>query len=81
MDAFLYELKNQKDKLANKKIWSRRSSILPEFINTTVRIYNGRNFVRCKVTEDKVGHKFGEFALTRKRRPNLASKAPPRSKK
>ena len=74
VDAFLYELKNQKDRLANKKIWSRRSSILPEFLNTTVRIYNGRNFVRCKVTEDKVGHKFGEFALTRKRRPMGANK-------
>lgn len=74
VDAFLAELKNKKDVLANKKIWSRRSSILPEFLNTTVRIYNGRNFVRCKVTEEKVGHKFGEFALTRKRRPFGAPK-------
>lgn len=75
VDAFLAELKNKRDVLANKKIWSRRSSILPEFLNTTVRIYNGRNFVRCKVTEEKVGHKFGEFALTRKRRPFGAPKA------
>lgn len=74
VDAFLAELKNKKDVLANKKIWSRRSSILPEFLNTTVRIYNGRNFVRCKVTEEKVGHKFGEFAITRKRRPFGAPK-------
>lgn len=69
MDAFLLEIKNKKDLLANRKVWSRKSSILPEFVNSVFRVYNGKNFVRCKVTEDKVGHKFGEFALTRKRRP------------
>ncbi|KAK0596279.1 hypothetical protein LWI29_014311 [Acer saccharum] len=78
VDAFLYELKNQKDRLANKKVWSRRSSILPEFLDSTVRIYNGKHFVRCKVTEEKVGHKFGEFALTRKRRPMGATKGAPK---
>ncbi|KAL5851854.1 hypothetical protein ACOSQ3_006972 [Xanthoceras sorbifolium] len=81
VDAFLYELKNQKDRLANSKVWSRRSSILPEFLNSTLRIYNGRNFVRCKVTEDKVGHKFGEFALTQKRRPLGVPKGSPKGKK
>ncbi|KAI9192687.1 hypothetical protein LWI28_026568 [Acer negundo] len=78
VDAFLYELKNQKDRLANRKVWSRRSSILPEFLNSTIRIYNGKHFVRCKVTEEKVGHKFGEFALTRKRRPMGATKGAPK---
>lgn len=71
MDAFLMRLKNNKDLLANRKIWSRRSTILPEFVGSTVRIYNGKTFTRCKITEEKVGHKFGEFALTRKRRPHL----------
>ncbi|KAK3432921.1 hypothetical protein EUGRSUZ_D00430, partial [Eucalyptus grandis] len=68
VDAFLSKIKDRRDLLSNKKIWSRRSSILPEFVNTTMRIYNGKNFVRSKITEDKVGHKFGEFALTRKRK-------------
>ncbi|CAI0542702.1 unnamed protein product [Linum tenue] len=68
VDAFLLKLKNKGDPLNNRKIWSRRSVILPEFLNSTVRIYNGKSFVRCKITEAKVGHKFGEFALTRRRK-------------
>jgi small subunit ribosomal protein S19 len=53
-----------------KKIWSRRSSILPEFVGSSVLIYNGKTHVRCKINEGKVGHKFGEFAFTRRRRPH-----------
>ncbi|XP_057454569.1 ribosomal protein S19, mitochondrial-like [Lotus japonicus] len=68
IDAFLYKMKKNKDLLTNKTIWSRRSTILPEFVDTTVKIYNGKTTVRCKITEGKVGHKFGEFALTRKRK-------------
>ncbi|XP_065868521.1 small ribosomal subunit protein uS19m-like [Euphorbia lathyris] len=68
VDAFLLKIKKKPDLLANKKIWSRRSVILPEFVGQTVRIYNGKTFVRCKITETKVGHRFGEFAYTRKRR-------------
>ncbi|XVE48489.1 hypothetical protein DITRI_Ditri01bG0005800 [Diplodiscus trichospermus] len=59
VDAFLAKMKNNKRLLDNRKIWSRRSTILPEFVDQTVRIYNGKNFVRCKITEGKVGHKFG----------------------
>nr|YP_009519733.1 ribosomal protein S19 [Nepenthes ventricosa x Nepenthes alata]YP_010890432.1 ribosomal protein S19 [Nepenthes khasiana]AYC21364.1 ribosomal protein S19 [Nepenthes ventricosa x Nepenthes alata]WAU46687.1 ribosomal protein S19 [Nepenthes khasiana] len=69
-DAFLLRMKKKRDLLLNRKIWSRRSSILPEFVDCSVRIYNGKTFVRCKITEGKVGHKFGEFAFTRKRRPS-----------
>ncbi|KAM7273385.1 hypothetical protein ACFE04_028049 [Oxalis oulophora] len=71
IDAFLWKIK-QKDinLLKNKKIWSRRSTILPEFVGQTVSIYNGKTHVRCKITEDKVGHKFGEFASTRRRKKN-----------
>lgn len=49
------------------KIWSRRSTILPQFVGKTVSIYNGRIFIQCKISPDMIGHKFGEFAVTRKR--------------
>ncbi|KAK6925292.1 Ribosomal protein S19/S15 [Dillenia turbinata] len=68
IDAFLLRMKKKRESLLNRKIWSRRSSISPEFVDCSVRIYNGKTPVRCKITEGKVGHKFGEFASTRKRR-------------
>ena len=49
------------------KIWSRRSVILPQFVDKTFAIHNGKQFVRLKVNEEMIGHKFGEFALTRKK--------------
>lgn len=49
------------------KIWSRRSVILPQFMEHTVMIYNGKSFISLKITEDMVGHKFGEFATTRRK--------------
>ena len=49
------------------RIWSRRSVILPQFIHEKVVVYNGKSFVPVQITEDMVGHKFGEFAMTRKR--------------
>ena len=58
-------LQHSLDKRIN--IWSRRSVIIPQFINQQVYIYNGNTFVSLLVTEDMVGHKFGEFAITRKR--------------
>jgi len=45
--------------------WSRRSTITPAFVGFTVAVYNGREHVPVYVTEDLVGHKFGEFAPTR----------------
>lgn len=69
VDAFLFRIKKNRESLMSRKIWSRRSSILPEFVDCSVLIYNGKTFVRCKITEGKVGHKFGEFAFTRRRRP------------
>jgi small subunit ribosomal protein S19 len=47
------------------KTWSRRSTILPEFVGVTVAIHNGKKFLPIFVTEDMVGHKLGEFAPTR----------------
>ena len=48
------------------KTWSRRSTIFPEFIGHTFAVHNGKEFIPAYVTEDMVGHKLGEFALTRK---------------
>ena len=47
------------------KIWSRRSTILPQFVGITFGVYNGKKFIPVSVSEDMVGHKFGEFAPTR----------------
>ncbi|MEN8721470.1 MAG: 30S ribosomal protein S19 [Alphaproteobacteria bacterium] len=47
------------------KIWSRRSTILPQFIGLTFGVYNGQKFIPVLVSEDMVGHKFGEFSPTR----------------
>ena len=48
------------------KTWSRRSTIYPAFIGHTIPVHNGKEFIPVYVTEDMVGHKLGEFALTRK---------------
>ena len=47
------------------KIWSRRSTILPQFVGLTFGVYNGLKFVPVNVTEEMVGHKLGEFSPTR----------------
>jgi hypothetical protein len=47
------------------RIWSRRSTILPQFVGLTFGVYNGQKHVPVIVTEEMVGHKFGEFAPTR----------------
>ena len=47
------------------KIWSRRSTILPQFVGITFGVYNGQKHIPVHVTEEMVGHKFGEFAPTR----------------
>ena len=46
---------------------ARNATILPKFIENTVEIYNGKKFSEVNITEEMVGHKFGEFAATRKR--------------
>ena len=48
------------------KTWSRRSTIFPDFIGHTFSVHNGKEHIPVYVTEDMVGHKLGEFALTRK---------------
>ncbi len=47
------------------RTWSRRSTILPQFVGVTFGVYNGRKFIPVYVTENMVGHKLGEFSPTR----------------
>ena len=47
------------------RTWSRRSTILPQFVGLTFGVYNGQKFIPVLVTENMVGHKFGEFSPTR----------------
>ena len=47
------------------KMWSRRSTILPQFVGLTFGVYNGKKHVPVQVNEEMVGHKFGEFSPTR----------------
>jgi len=47
------------------KTWSRRSTVLPQFVGLTFSVYNGMKFIPVSVNEDMVGHKLGEFAPTR----------------
>jgi small subunit ribosomal protein S19 len=65
-----YLLKKAKDYLSSSKkqiikTWSRRSTILPQFVGINFAVHNGKKFVSISVTEGMVGHKFGEFAPTR----------------
>ncbi len=47
------------------KTWSRRSTVLPDFVGLTIAVHNGKQHIPVYVTENMVGHKLGEFALTR----------------
>jgi small subunit ribosomal protein S19 len=56
------------------KTWSRRSTILPEFIGLTIAVHNGKQHIPVFVTENMVGHKLGEFSLTRTFKGHTAGK-------
>ena len=47
------------------KTWSRRSTVLPEMIGFTIAVHNGKNHIPVMINENMIGHKLGEFALTR----------------
>ncbi len=47
------------------RTWSRRSTILPEFVGHTIAVHNGKKFIPVYITENMVGHKLGEFSFTR----------------
>ncbi|GAA3739578.1 MULTISPECIES: 30S ribosomal protein S19 [Sphingorhabdus] len=59
------ETAQETSKAAPIKTWSRRSTILPQFVGLTFSVYNGHKFIPVSVNEDMVGHKLGEFAPTR----------------
>jgi small subunit ribosomal protein S19 len=68
VDPFLVKRVEDSTKNNQKKVWktwSRRSTILPEFVGHTFAVHNGRKFIPVFVTENMVGHKLGEFAPTR----------------
>ncbi len=56
------------------KTWSRRSMVHPDMVGLTIAVYNGRQHVPVLITENMVGHKLGEFALTRTYRGHAADK-------
>ncbi len=62
------------------KTWSRRSTIVPEFVGHTFAVHNGRKFVPVYVTEQMIGHKLGEFAPTRTYRGHGADKKAKKSR-
>ena len=57
---------NSENKKTVIKTWSRRSTIYPDFVGHTIAVHNGKDFIPVYITEEMVGHKLGEFALTRK---------------
>ncbi len=58
------KIKNQTNKMPIKT-WSRKSTIIPEFVGHSFLIYNGKKFIPIKISEEMVGHKLGEFSPTR----------------
>ena len=58
------KIKNQTNK-SPIKTWSRKSTIIPEFVGISFLIYNGKKFIPIKISEEMVGHKLGEFSPTR----------------
>jgi small subunit ribosomal protein S19 len=68
VDAHLLNRINDMNRRNEKKVyktWSRRSTVMPEFIGHTIAVHNGRKFIPVYVTENMVGHKLGEFSPTR----------------
>jgi small subunit ribosomal protein S19 len=66
-DHLFKKVRKQKESGARQPIqtWSRRSTIVPEFVGHTFMVHNGKTFNNVYITEDMVGHKLGEFAPTR----------------
>ncbi len=65
---------NEKNERNVIKTWSRRSTIVPDFIGHTLAVHNGRKFIPVYVTENMVGHKLGEFSPTRTFRSHSGDK-------
>jgi small subunit ribosomal protein S19 len=56
------------------KTWSRRSTVLPDFVGLTIAVHNGKQHIPVFITENMVGHKLGEFSLTRTFKGHAADK-------
>jgi len=68
IDVFLQTRIEQMNARNEKKVlrtWSRRSTIIPEMVGHTIAVHNGKKFIPVYITENMVGHRLGEFALTR----------------
>ena len=66
-ESLIRKVEKQKNETIKKpiKTWSRKSTIIPEFIGISFLIYNGKKFIPITISEDMVGHKLGEFSPTR----------------
>ena len=66
-ESLIEKVEKQKNATNKKpiKTWSRKSTIIPDFVGTSFLIYNGKKFIPITISEDMVGHKLGEFAPTR----------------
>ena len=66
-ESLLKKIDKQKTNPTKKpiKTWSRKSTIIPDFVGISFLIYNGKKFIPITISEDMVGHKLGEFAITR----------------
>jgi small subunit ribosomal protein S19 len=77
VDDHLWQKVSTMNQAGNKRViktWSRRSTILPEFVGHTFAVHNGKSFIPVFVTENMVGHKLGEFSPTRTFRGHIADK-------
>jgi small subunit ribosomal protein S19 len=78
VDEHVTKKVDEQNKSGQKKViktWSRRSTILPEFVGSTFAVHNGNKFIPVYVSENMVGHKLGEFAPTRTFRGHAGSKS------
>ncbi|QCI16741.1 30S ribosomal protein S19 [Buchnera aphidicola (Aphis craccivora)] len=77
IDVSLFKKVEKAVKLNDKKplkTWSRRSTVFPNMVGLTISVHNGRNHIPVFITEEMVGHKLGEFSLTRTYRGHTADK-------
>jgi small subunit ribosomal protein S19 len=66
---------NAKNQKSVVRTWSRRSTIVPDFVGHTLAVHNGKKFIPVYITENMVGHKLGEFSPTRTFKGHAATKA------
>ncbi|MGQ9634722.1 MAG: 30S ribosomal protein S19 [Bryobacteraceae bacterium] len=72
---------NAKNEKKVIRTWSRRSTIVPDFVGHTIAVHNGKKFIPVYITENMVGHKLGEFAPTRTFKGHAAKSATEKSSK